>query len=113
MKGKRILKVVKIVFFVALAITVFSAVVMRLWNWLIPPIFGLHTISYVQALGLLILSKILFGGRPNPGMHWHWRRRMMERWEQMSPEERARFREGMSGHCGSHFAPPAEPKAQQ
>jgi hypothetical protein len=41
---------------------VFGLVVMSLWNWLMPTLFGWHVISYWQALGLLILSKILFGG---------------------------------------------------
>lgn len=36
-------------------------VVMWLWNWLMPTIFGLTTIGYWQAIGLLALSKILFG----------------------------------------------------
>jgi chromate transport protein ChrA len=88
------------------AVTVFSFVVMSLWNWLVPPVFGLHAITFWQALALLILSKILFGGfRGRPGANMHWRRRMMERWEQMTPEEREKFREGM-GRCG-HFRPPA------
>jgi hypothetical protein len=31
-----------------------------LWNWLMPEIFGLTTISYWQSLGLLVMSWILF-----------------------------------------------------
>lgn len=85
------------VVFVAIA----SFVVMQLWNWILPAAVGWHTITYWQALGLLILSKILFGF----GLHgggWgrsRWRRRMMERWEHMTPEEREKFREGMRGRC--------------
>src|SRR6185369_9020979 len=60
-------------------------VVMRLWNWLTPPIFGWHTITFWQAFGLLVLTRILFGGL---GLHGnagsHARRRMRERWEHMS-----------------------------
>ena len=37
-------------------------VVMLLWNWLMPEIFGLKTLSYWQAWGLLILSSLLFKG---------------------------------------------------
>ena len=41
---------------------VFGFVTMHLWNWLMPAIFGLKTITFLQALGLLVLGKILFGG---------------------------------------------------
>lgn len=86
--------------FALLFVAVFSFFVMQLWNWLIPGVFGWHAITYWQALGLLVLSKILFGGfRGGPHRHWGWRRRMMERWDQMSPEEREKFRQSMHG-CG-------------
>jgi hypothetical protein len=83
-----------------LAITVFGFVVMSLWNSLVPAIFGGHTIGFWQALGILLLSKILFGGfRGGPGRHW--RGQMRDRWESMTPEEREKFRQGMAGRCGS------------
>jgi hypothetical protein len=105
------LKVVKILFFVTLALSVFSFVVMKLWNWLTPALFGWHEITYWQALGILVLSKILFGGfRGRPGWGGHWRHRMMERWAQMTPEEREKFRQGMHGRCGSFEPPAAQPK---
>jgi hypothetical protein len=102
----------KFVLFAILFLVVFTFVVMSLWNWLMPALFGWHLISFWQAFGLLILSKILFGGfRGGPHRHWQWRRRMTERWEQMTPEEREKFRGAMRGRCG-HFGPPAaEPKA--
>ena len=101
MKRRWIFKGVKIVLLVLLAVGVFSFVVMRLWNWLMPALFGWHLIGFWQALGLLVLSKILFGGFRGPrAPHMHWRGRMMERWEQMTPEERGKFREGMKGRCG-------------
>ena len=107
MRRQWILRGLKILFFVALAATVFSFVVMELWNRLMPVIFGLHAISFWQALGLLVLSKILFSGfRGRPGFGMHWRQRLIERWEQMTPEEREKFRAGMRGGCG-HSAPPA------
>ena len=62
MKRNRFLRVLKIVVLVAVAITVFSFVTMHLWNWLMPAVFGLQTITWLQALGLLVLGKILFGG---------------------------------------------------
>jgi len=107
MKSNRAVRILKCTLFAALALAVFSFVVMKLWNWLMPGLFGLHLISFWQALGLLVLSKILFGGfRGGPGARMYWRRRMMERWEQMTPEEREKFRDGLRGHCGP-FGPSA------
>ncbi len=40
----------------------FGYIIMWLWNWLMPEIFGLTTITYWQAVGLFILAKIIFGG---------------------------------------------------
>ena len=81
-------------------VAVGAAVVMFLWNALVPSIFGLRAIGFWQALGLLVLSRILFG-RLRGGARWHWRHRMHERWASMSPEERAKFQEGMRGRCGA------------
>jgi len=55
----------------ALAI-LFGFVIMWLWNWLMPDLFGLTTITYWQAVGLFILSKILIGcggGKGNKSKH--------------------------------------------
>jgi hypothetical protein len=102
MKRYCFFRVVKIALFAILAAVVVSFVVMSLWNFLMPGIFGLRSIDFWQALGLLILSKILFGGfRPHTGGGPRWRRRMMERWEGMTPEEREKFKQGMRRGCGS------------
>ncbi len=112
MKGHRILHGLKIVLFVLLAATVFSFAVMWLWDRLMPAIFGLHAISFWQALGLLVLSKILFGGfHGRHGFGGRWRQRMIERWEQMTPEEREKFRAGMRRGCGPFGSSPAPPAA--
>jgi hypothetical protein len=80
------------------AVAVFGFVVMSLWNWLMPALFGWRLISFWQALGLVILSKILFGGiHSHRGRRMHWQHRMRERWEQMTPEDRLKFREGLRG----------------
>ena len=52
----------------------------------------------VQAVGLLVLCRLLFGGLRGHG--WHGRAGMLERWEQMTPEERERLRTGLRGRCG-------------
>ena len=102
MKGRWVVRGVKIAAIGVLAVAVFGFIVMTLWNWLVPAVFGLRTIGFWQALGLLVLSKILFGGfRGGPGHGGHWRRRMRARWEKMTPEEREEFRQGMARRCGS------------
>ncbi len=99
MKARFVKRAVKGVVIASVAVAVFGFVVMSLWNWLAPAVLGLHTITFWQALGILILSKILFGGfRGRPG--YGWRRRMDERWQQMTPEERERFRQGIFSGCG-------------
>jgi hypothetical protein len=80
-------------------------VVKSLWNWLLPAIFGWREITFWQALGLLALCRILFGGLGRHGSgHSRFRskmgRRMAERWERMSPEERERFKQGLRDRCG-------------
>jgi hypothetical protein len=114
MRKNRVSKVVSIAVFAPLFVVVLGYVVMRLWNWLTPALFGWHVINFWQAVGLLILSKILFGGfRGGSARRMHWRNRMEERWEHMTPEEREKwekFREGMRGRCGPFGAPPAERK---
>src|SRR5262252_433681 len=75
-------------------------IVMLLWNWLLPPLFGWRTLTFWQALGLLALCRILFGGWGGSGggkghMRHRMRERMRERWEKMTPEEREKFRQGL------------------
>lgn len=87
----------KIGLLVVVGIAALGWVVMALWNWLLPTLFGIKEVSYVQAMGVLLLSKILFGGFRGHGGHGRWHR---HRWEQMTPEERERFKNGMGGCCG-------------
>src|ERR1700740_1653517 len=110
--GRRASKMLLLVFLVPLGLSVFSVVVMWLWNWLVPPVFGWHTINFWQALGIFVLSKILFGGFRG-GHRMHGSRRMKERWEQMPPEEREKFRKGMQGFCGRSRSEPDVPQQGQ
>jgi len=99
MGSNRAAKVAKILLMILVAATVMGWVVKELWNALMPQIFGLHMLTFWQALGLLLLAKLLFGGfHRHGGGGGRWRNRMRERWAQMSPEERERFRQGM--RCG-------------
>jgi hypothetical protein len=88
----------KIVVLVALGVAALGWVVMALWNWLLPAVFaGAREIGYLQAMGLLLLSRILFGGFHGRGGHAHWRQ---HRLAQMTPEEREKFQAGLRGCCG-------------
>jgi hypothetical protein len=108
------LAIVGIVIFTAIG----GGVVMLLWNWLAPTLFGLRLITFWQALGLLALCRILFGGfglgggghrsshrRMEGRIRGRVRERMDERWEQMTPEERERFRQGMRSCGGGQTTP--------
>ena len=87
----------------------FGELVMHLWNWLLPAIFGWREITFWQALGLLVLCRILFGGFGSGGGRGpKWRHKRAEVWEAMTPEERERLRERLRTRCGG-FGPP-EPK---
>jgi hypothetical protein len=100
--------IVGIVLFIAIG----GAAVQLLWNWLLPPLFGWRQITFWQALGLLVLCRILFGGfGPGRGHSGVRRRtadriadriadRMTERWAGMTPEERERFRERVRERFG-------------
>ena len=105
-----------------LGIVVFTAigggVVMLLWNWLAPTLFGLRLITFWQAIGLLALCRILFGGfgmgggghrssrrRMEGRIRERVRERMAERWEQMTPEEREKFRQGIGSRGGGQTTP--------
>ena len=92
-----------------------GVIVQQLWNWLLPMLFGFRQITFWQALGILVLCRILFGGfrlrggsRPGGLI----RRRMSERWERMTPEERDRFRQGMCGKWSTGAASPGNPGQQ-
>ena len=82
------LAIVAFLLFVALG----GKIVQALWNWLLPSLFGLSQVTFWQALGLLALCRILFGGLGHHGGSGsHYRRR----WEAMTPEERERVRDRM------------------
>jgi len=92
----------------ALFVAIGGAVVMLLWNWLMPALFGLPQVGFWQALGLLALSRILFGGfggrgfgRSRSRIRRRIRRRMKERFAHMTPEERERFRQRVRERWGS------------
>lgn len=99
-------KIIKIVLCVVLFATVFTFIVMTLWNAILPAVIGVKAITFWQALGIIILSKILFGGfGGGGGGPWKakarakWRDRMMNKWEGMTPEEREKFKTSWEARC--------------
>jgi hypothetical protein len=106
MRRKRFWKAPVAIAGILLFIALGTTIVLQLWNWLLPSLFGLREIDFWQALGLLALCRILFGGFGRPGFsRFGMRRRLLERWEAMTPEERERFRQGLRGRCGFDAAP--------
>lgn len=83
----------------ALAVVVLGVAVMALWNWVMPALFvGARTIDFAHALGLLVLSRILFGGfrgRRGWGEHRRWRK-----WQALTPEERQRIEAAWCARAG-------------
>ena len=88
------------------AIAGFSVVTMFLWNALLPDIFGIACINFWQTLGLLALSRILFGGMGAGvmGLHHHHHNSIHKKWAKMSNEQRREFIKkrinlGFGNHC--------------
>jgi hypothetical protein len=99
-----------------LAITAFIAIggelVMHLWNWLLPPLFGWRQITFWQAIGILALCRILFGGFGSHGSgRSSFRRRMAGRCKHRTPEEREQFRQRVR-ECWGFGPSTSESKAQ-
>lgn len=119
MKVYKALRVMKFAVMGAAFVALAGLAVMGLWNWLMPAIFGWKAITWLQALGLLALGRILFGGRGGWGGGWgrhrrgHWREKMQARWEQMSDAEKAQWKEKWArhGHCGGPWAQESGPGA--
>lgn len=90
---------IKFLLLAVVGVVVLSYVVMRLWNFAVPPLTGWHTLGFGQALALLVLCRILFGGFRGRG-GFRPGHRLRGRWQQLSPEEREKLREKMQSRCG-------------
>jgi hypothetical protein len=110
-KAFMLLRAIKVAIFVAAALGLAGFVVMSLWNWLIPSIFGGPALHFWQAIGLLALTRILVGRIGRGSGHWGWRGRMRQDWQRMTPEEREKLRENLSRRCSGRGMPESEPKA--
>lgn len=85
--------------FGVLFLAFFGLVTQYLWNWLVPSLFGGPVIQFWQALGLLVLSKILFSGFGHKCHHHghgvHWKQKLHQKFSAMTPEEREAFKRRM------------------
>ncbi|ACR30793.1 hypothetical protein [Burkholderia glumae] len=89
--------IAKLLLFVV-AVAVLGRIVMALWNWVVPELVtGAHPIDYPHALGLLVLSRILFGGfRGHGGCR---ERRHWQHWQRLTQDERDRLRGALAAHA--------------
>jgi hypothetical protein len=104
MRTRWIIRIVRVIAIVLVIAAVVGFIVMELWNAMIPELFHGPVLGYWQAVGLLLLSRLLLfaGPRGGPG-GWRrnrWRRQWQNRMANMSPEERARYREEWGRECG-------------
>lgn len=91
------------IFFIGVIFLV-AAIVMYLWNAIVPGVLPAKPISYWQAMGLFILSRLLFGGfrfgrRGHRSLHAEkpeWR----DKWMNMSEEEKQKLKETWKERCG-------------
>ncbi len=100
---------------IALSVIAVSAIVafivMSLWNMILPEaVSGVNPINFWQALGLLILCKILFGGFHGGWKHkrQQWKDKMNARLQNMTPEEREAFKQDLRNRCRAPWSRAAE-----
>lgn len=84
------------------AALIIGAVVMLLWNAILPSLLNINSITYWQAVGLLVLCKILFGGfgpRRSGGGPPFKRPYWKDKWSNMSDDEKLKFKEEWRKRC--------------
>ena len=84
---------------IAAGVFVFGSIVMLLWNALLPAVIGVHTITFWQALGILVLSKILFGGFSGHHNHHRSHHGRHEKWMHLTPEQREKMKAEWKNRC--------------
>jgi hypothetical protein len=100
--GPRRFRGMFVLFFFAAAFGL-SALVMWLWNAILPQVTGATTITYWQAMGLLVLARILFGGfhfrKPYSKRPPFAQKNFREKWMNLSSEEREKMKEEWRRRC--------------
>ena len=93
----RTIRIILLVLFVGpVAIFIFGSIVMWLWNNALVPVLHISEVTFWQALGILVLSKILFGsfrGGRSRRDYPSWKERIKQKWDRMTPEEKEKFKE--------------------
>ena len=102
-RGFKARKIAGIIVMVMAGVLVMGGIVMLLWNALMPTLFHLPLVSFWQALGLLLLTKILFSGFRGGGPRGRWKEKITDRWMNMTPEEREKFKQEWGRRCGGRF----------
>lgn len=88
--------------FFIIAVLAFGLLVMSLWNAILPAVLGVKAISFIQALGILLLSKILFGGFGGRHRRGKWME-MKQKFSGMTPEDREKFKAEWKTRCGGRW----------
>ena len=96
-------------FLILAVVGLLGLIVMQLWNNILPGVVGVKLLSYWQAVGLLILCKILFGSFRGGGPGFRkggaaWRNKLMN----MSEEERAKFKQEWRDRRFGNKQPPGD-----
>ncbi len=112
MKNKIII-IAKIIIGVPLVIFALGYITMYLWNWLVPTLFNGPAINLWQTFGIVLLSKILFGGFKGKGggcccgnnrdPRQAWKEHMKAKWDNLSTEERTSLKDKFFNKCGPRF----------
>lgn len=97
------LKVIGGIALFALAFFILGYVTMHLWNWIMPYLFNLPVIDFYMAIGLVLLSKILFGSIRVKSAPLGQRRLWRAKWESMSEEERENFKTEFAARCKNRW----------
>ena len=102
----------KIAWFILAALAFMAIIIlvtMTLWNWLIPEIFNGPQITFIQAAGLILLAKIMFGfGSSKGGWGKSYKKRSHR--HHMSYEEKEMLKRRFMERCG--WTPPEEKEAE-
>jgi hypothetical protein len=120
MKRSRFPKFLLFLLFIFAVIVPLGFIIMALWNNILTAVIPVTAINFWQALGLFLLSRILFGGFPGkPGWAGHGRRRhemeeMRDKWFNLSPEEKMQFKQNWKNkfRTGPSPAGPEGPAAE-
>lgn len=106
-------KIIGFIVFAFAATALLSFIVMSLWNNILAVVLHVSLISFWQALGILVLSKILFGGFRGGwgGRGTAWKKEMQEKWHTMTPEDREKIKQEWRNRCRVWKKPDMEQNA--